>query len=134
MFVIWLSGESFELVNVVKLFFTWILLVTFSSGLGMIFMVIGKTFPEMEKFLPIMLKPLYFVSCIMYPLHSIPKEYWPYLTWNPITHIVELSRQSVIPNYISDGTSLTYLAIATLVTLFIGLALYRHQEEAMLTS
>lgn len=46
----------------------------------------------------------------------------------------QLSREAVMPGYISEGVSLNYLAMFTLVTLFIGLALYRTREEAMLTS
>ena len=49
-------------------------------------------------------------------------------------HAVELSRESVVAGYQTQGVSLNYLAFCTLVTLFIGLALYRTREEAMLTS
>ena len=43
-------------------------------------------------------------------------------------------RMEEIAGYISEGVSLNYLAMLTLVTLFISLALYRTREEAMLTS
>ncbi|WP_139506160.1 ABC transporter permease, partial [Escherichia coli] len=89
-------GEQFKIYNILLLFSAWILLALFSCGIGLIFMVIGKTFPETEKFLPIILKPLYFVSCIMLPLHAIPKGYWGYILWNPIVHVVELCRESVV--------------------------------------
>lgn len=134
MIIVGLLGEEFEIVNVITLILTWFFLIILSSGVGLIFMVISKTMPETEKFLPILIKPLYFISCIMFSLHNIPKEYWPYLLWNPIVHIVELSRASVVPGYSSDGVSLYYLAFCSLLTLFIGLALYRNREEAMLTS
>ena len=134
MMIVGLLGEEFEIVNVITLILTWFFLIILSSGVGLIFMVISKTMPETEKFLPILIKPLYFISCIMFSLHNIPKEYWPYLLWNPIVHIVELSRASVVPGYSSEGVSLYYLAFCSLLTLFIGLALYRNREEAMLTS
>lgn len=134
MMIVGLLGEEFEIVNVITLILTWFFLIILSSGVGLIFMVISKTMPETEKFLPILIKPLYFISCIMFSLHNIPKEYWPYLLWNPIVHIVELSRASVVPGYSSDGVSIYYLAFCSLLTLFIGLALYRNREEAMLTS
>ena len=134
MLIVWMAGEYFEITNFLQLVLTWSLLIILSCGVGLIFMVVGKTFPEMQKVLPILLKPLYFISCIMFPLHSIPKQYWSYLLWNPLVHVVELSREAVMPGYISEGVSLNYLAMFTLVTLFIGLALYRTREEAMLTS
>lgn len=134
MIVVWMAGENFSITNFIQLFLSWFSLIVLSCGLGLIFMVIGKTFPEMEKFLPIILKPLYFTSCIMYPLHSVPREYWHFLLWNPIIHAVELSREAVMPGYISNGVSIYYLSLSSLVILFIGLALYRNREEAMLTS
>jgi len=134
MVVVWMAGEYFEITNLLQLVTTWSLLILFSCGIGLIFMVVGRTFTETQKFLPILLKPLYFISCIMFPLHSIPTDYWPYLLWNPLVHAVELSREAVMPGYVSEGVSLSYLAICTLVTVFAGLALYRNREEAMLTS
>lgn len=134
MAVVWVLGEEFSVTNVLKLVFSWFLLIIFSCGLGLIFMVLGKTFPEIAKFLPIVLKPLYFISCIMFPIHSVPKEYWHYLLWNPIVHAVELSRESVVAGYSTDGVSLGYLMVSALLMLFVGLALYRIREGAMLTS
>jgi capsular polysaccharide transport system permease protein len=70
MTVVGLAGEQFEITNLLSLACTWFLLVIFSCGIGMIFMVMGKTIPETEKFLPIFIKPLYFISCIMFPLRD----------------------------------------------------------------
>lgn len=129
-----LSGEYFSIANLIQLIFTWILLYIFSFGIGLIFMVIGKILPESQKFLPIILRPLYFISCIMFPLHSIPKEYWPYILWNPLVHAVELSREAVMPGYTSDGVNIYYLAFSTITSVFVGLAFYKTKEKVMLTS
>lgn len=134
MLVVAMSGETIKVNNLLQLFFAWFMLILFSCGIGMIFMVAGHYLPETQKLFPIMLKPLYFLSGIMFPLHSIPKEHWPYLLWNPILHAVELSREAVVAGYVSEGVSLEYLVIVTLATLFIGLAVYRTREEAMMTS
>lgn len=134
MLLLWGTGEVFSVVNLLKLLLTWSLLIVFSFGVGLVFMVTGNTYTETQKFLPIILRPLYFVSCIMFPLHSIPKDYWPYLLWNPLVHAVELSRESVMPGYVSEGVSINYLAFVTLATLFFAMAIYRIKEKAMLTS
>lgn len=134
MLIVWAAGEYFSVANLLQLVGAWSLLIIFSCGAGLIFMVIGKTYIETQKLLPILLKPLYFISGIMFPLHAVPKDYWPFLLWNPLLHVVELSRAAVMPGYSSEGVSLIYLAILTLTTLFLGLAIYRTREEAMLTS
>lgn len=134
MIFVGIAGEEFEVTNIITLVISWLLLAILGCGVGLIFMVIGKLLPDTVKFLPILIRPLYFLSCIMYPLHSIPKDYWPYLLWNPIIHAVEISRESVVPGYISEGTSITYLATSSLLIFFIGISLYRVCEERMLTS
>ncbi|MEA5104868.1 ABC transporter permease [Pantoea sp. S18] len=131
---IWAAGENFVLLNMLQLALSWGLMILFSCSIGIIVMTIGSIFTETHKILPILLKPLYFISGVMFPLQSIPEKYWPFLLWNPILHAVELSREAIIPGYVSVGVSLDYLAIATLCTIFIGLTIYRTREEAMLTS
>ncbi|EGM8001459.1 ABC transporter permease, partial [Escherichia coli] len=115
--VLFAFKEQFSFERLLLLIVTWFLLFLVSIGIGTIFMIIGNTFPETEKLLPILLKPLYFVSCIMFPLHSIPREYWSYLLWNPLVHIVELSRIAMLNNYKSDGASLSYLSLCALIIL-----------------
>lgn len=134
MTILWWLGEPVFFPNMVIFLATWCILLIFSTGIGLIFMVIGILFPETEKFLPIVIKPFYFISCVMFPLHAVPKEYWPYLLWNPIVHIVELTRASVVVGYYSDGVSLNYIAIVALFVMFFGLAFYSCREEKMLTS
>lgn len=134
MLILWLIGEEIQINNILLLCVTWMLLIIFSFGIGLVFMVIGKRFPESEKFFPILLRPLYFMSCIMFSLHHIPVDYQQYLLWNPIVHIVELSRECVVNSYHIENVSLGYLAFSSLITLFFGLALYRTHEEAMLTT
>lgn len=134
MVVLFIMGEDLTFENIIYLFIIWSFLFIFSCGIGLTFMVIGKTFSEAEKFLPIIIKPLYFISCVMFPLHSIPEDYWGYLLWNPIVHSIELSREAVVPGYSGGPTNLSYLAFCSLLSLLIGLCLYTVREEAMLTS
>ena len=134
MTILWMLGEDIIFPNVTMLILIWGLLLIFSASIGVIFMVIGNLFPETEKFLPIIIKPFYFISCVMFPLHAVPKDYWGFLLWNPIVHIVELTRGTVVTGYSSEEVSLNYLFIVTLVVLFIGVILYEYREEKMLTS
>lgn len=134
MVAIRLVGEGIVVILVTEIVLVWVLLVIYSFGVGLIFMVVGKFSSEAAKVIPILIKPLYFFSCIMFPLNAVPEDYRPYLLWNPLVHVVELSRKLVVPGYLSEGGSLGYIALCALISLFTGLALYRLYEEAMLTS
>ena len=64
MLIVWMAGEYFEITNFLQLVLTWSLLIILSCGVGLIFMVVGKTFPEMQKVLPILLSSP--ASCSLY--------------------------------------------------------------------
>lgn len=135
MMALWLSGEAVSLINVPRLLSLWLALALFSMGLGLIFMVIGHAFNEAQKILPIVLKPLYFISGIMFPINIIPQQYHYLVDWNPLLHMFELLRQTVVPTYhVLPSLSLTYLWQSAMVVLAIGLILYKGREPAILRS
>jgi capsular polysaccharide transport system permease protein len=47
----------------------------FSFSLGIVFCVLGNLFKEADKFLSLLMMPLMFISCVMYPLATIPSNY-----------------------------------------------------------
>jgi capsular polysaccharide transport system permease protein len=45
----------------------YFMLMIFSFSLGIIFCVLGNLFKEADKFLSLLMMPLMFISCVMYP-------------------------------------------------------------------
>lgn len=133
MVMVKLSGDVFSVENIPILIITWGLLTILSCGLGIIFMTLGCILPELEKILPILIKPLYFISCVMFPLHAIPKDYWQYLLWNPLVHAIELSRYCIYSGYFNEYISINYLAFCALLMFFLGLTIYRVFEKRIFT-
>jgi capsular polysaccharide transport system permease protein len=134
MVIMWLSGEQVVLNNIPVFIAVWLLLGLLGLAFGLIFMVIGHEYPVSEKVIPLLIRPLYFGSGVMYSLEVIPPEYRGWIMWNPLLHAFELLRHTVSPNYDVANISLLYLAFCTLVTLFIGLALYKAFEPSLLRS
>ncbi|MFJ2993431.1 ABC transporter permease [Pandoraea sp. NPDC087047] len=127
-------GEQVSIDHVPALLMVWALLAAFSAGIGLMLMVVGASFGEAEKIVPLVLKPLYFASGVMFSINVVPIEYRQYLLWNPLLHAIELARHAAFPDYPADDVSLAYLAFAALASCAFGLALYRGRESAMLTS
>lgn len=113
---------------------TWVLLVLVAVGLGLIFMVVGHAFNEAEKIIPFLMRPLYFISGVMYPLTIIPQEYRWAVLWNPVLHALELTRNAVLVGYRSEDASLGYLAFCALACVGLGLLLYKGREPAIMRS
>jgi capsular polysaccharide transport system permease protein len=130
--VLWLAGEAVTLADIPALFAVWGLLTVFSMGVGLVFMVIGHEFPVSEKFIPLLMRPLYFGSAIMYSPANLPPEFRAWVTWNPLAHAVELLRHVVVPTYPVEHVSLGYLAVCALVVCFAGVAVYKAREPSLL--
>lgn len=128
-----LLGEPVYISNILVLLGSFLLLAWFSTGLGLVFMVIGDAFSEAEKLIPMLIQPLYFISGIMISVKQIPVDYLPYLLWNPIFHVIEIARGTLSPGYEVGDVSLFYVFLCALTVSVVGLWLYRVREKSMLT-
>ncbi|MBO9356744.1 sugar ABC transporter permease [Bordetella petrii] len=100
--------------------------VVLSAGLGLIFCVWTQIFPNSRSFIRIMFLPVYLISGIIFPIWSFPQEYLPWILWNPYLHIVDNLRSSIFVAYPRTyGINFSYPAEVALITLFLGLGLYR---------
>ncbi len=95
-----------------------------SSSLGLIFALSSCYVAEVEKIRGLLMRPIFFISGIFFSLQDIPQDYWPYLTWNPLLHAVELTRHAAYPAYEAVGVSYLFLDSATLLCVFFALACY----------
>ncbi len=132
MVALWFFGMPVTLSDMPRIVFLWLLILALSTGVGLFFMVIGHAIPESQKFLPLFMRPLYFMSGIMYSLTVIPKDYQYLVDWNPLLHGFELLRQTVVPTYqTSPDISMAYLIQWAVIILAMGLILYKGREPAI---
>jgi len=117
-----------------KVILIYFLLMVFSFSLGIIFCVVGNLFKEADKFLSLLMMPLMFVSCIMYPLATIPTQYQHWFLWNPLVNALELIRSGWIAGYVSPNISWTYLFGVTLVLLTFAMSCYRLSHRRLIAS
>lgn len=116
-----------------QLIWYWGLLFLFMLGMSLIFMIIASVSNEIQKIMSVFFLVLYLLSGILYPISIIPIQYREYLLWNPLIHIFELMRHAVAPTYpLVQGISLSYFVLWMIVSLFIGLLLYKRFEKHML--
>jgi capsular polysaccharide transport system permease protein len=106
-------------------------LLMFGIGLGLFFTVLIHNRPKVQTVIGMLFFPLYLLSGVIFPLQSLPYEYRQWLMWNPVLHLIDLSRHHFIPNYqLLPDVNLAYPSAWALVTLALGLSsyrIYRHQ-------
>jgi len=96
-----------------------------ASSLGLLFGIASIYLPELDKMSIFVQRPVFFMSGIFFSLQDIPKEFWHYFDWNPILHAVELSRGAAYPSYITEGVSLSYVFLSTLILTAFALFCYQ---------
>ncbi|PIF20678.1 ABC transporter permease [Candidatus Pantoea floridensis] len=112
----------------------YFLLMIFSFSLGINFCVLSNLFKEADKFLSLMMMPLMFISCVMYPLATVPPQFQHWFIWNPLVHAIELIRCGWITGYASPDVSWSYLISLTLVLLTFAMSCYRLSHRRLLAS
>ena len=122
--VLYLMGMTFDIFNPLLFVGLCLLLGIFSVSIGLILAIAAAFVPEVDKIKSLMTRPLMFISCVFFSLQDIPKEFWPYLTWNPLVHFNELVRYSFFESYGNQGVSLQFFAIVTISSLFLSLSMY----------
>jgi len=108
-------------------------LCLFGLAVGLMVSVLSALSEELGKFVPTIMRPLYFLSGIFYPLDAIPQQYHVYLLWNPLLHGVEQFRAAFISGYPAENTSLYYVFFCAILSMFLGLLIYFINSERVLT-
>jgi capsular polysaccharide transport system permease protein len=101
-------------------------LLTLGFGLGLVFVVAQNDRPRVANAISLSFLPLYLMSGVLFPVHSLPVSTREWLLWNPVLHLVELSRFHFIGGQpLLPGVNLAYPTAWALGTLALGMALYR---------
>ncbi|WHI50432.1 ABC transporter permease [Microbulbifer sp. MLAF003] len=118
-------GVSTRFNNFLLLVVVNLLFFCFCLGLSLALCVVGQRFPEAAKMSPIIVRSLYFLSGVFFSLEQIPEEYHPYLVWNPLLHVIELTREGLFVQYQGAFGNLNYLIFISVSFLAFGLLTYR---------
>jgi capsular polysaccharide transport system permease protein len=119
-------------VDIGSLGLTLLLLILLSAGVGTLNCFIMTSFPVYERIWSILTRPLFLISGIFFTFDSMPSQVQAILWFNPLIHLVGMTRKSLYPTYNGDYISLWYVALIGLITLFFGLLLLvRHFKRLM---
>jgi capsular polysaccharide transport system permease protein len=103
-------------------------------GLGLILMVAGHRYSSLHQFVPLAMRPLWFISGVFFATRSLPQWLLPWISWNPVVQAIELSRHAFSPDYIlPEAISLPYLIAVALGSCCLGLWIYSNNERILLT-
>jgi capsular polysaccharide transport system permease protein len=110
-------------------------LIVLGASLGLLFAVLSHNRPRVRSVIGMAFFPLYLLSGVIFAVHALSPALRDWLLWNPVLHLIDLSRYHFLPNYhrIPD-VSLAYPAAWALATAALGLALYRLERHKLLVT
>jgi capsular polysaccharide transport system permease protein len=124
----WLPVRPLELLVVS------VVLLAFGIGLGLVFSVAAHERPRVKNVINMAFLPLYLLSGVILPANAFPLQVREWLLWNPVLHLLELGRSYFVPLHRPmDGVNLAYPAAVSLVTVALGLSLYRLYRFQLVT-
>jgi capsular polysaccharide transport system permease protein len=122
-----LPQRPLELVAVV------LLCIGLGGSLGLVLAVTTHQMPRVRKAVALLYMPLYFGSGVIFSIEHLPPIYLRWLLWNPVLHVVDLSRAAFSDQHrLMAGIGPGYPAACALVLLTLGLALYRRDRQILL--
>jgi capsular polysaccharide transport system permease protein len=105
------------------------------TGYGICTAVISHGRPRLRSLLRMVMLPLYFISGVIFPVDLLPRDTLEWLLWNPLLHLVEITRAAFVPAYHpTEGINLLYPVLCTLGYWALGLALYRRDRYRLVAS
>ncbi len=106
-------------------------LAIFGAGLGLMASALVILFPETEKIIPLVMRPLYFLSGVFYSSKSLPSAAMEIIGWNPVFCAIDIARYGYFGIPSSEHISLLYLGFSASSTLLVGLYLYKRHWTKM---
>lgn len=108
--------------------------VVLGFGLGLISAVITRQVPAAAIAIRLFALPLYLLSGVLMRIDSLPPAIQQYLVWNPMLHLVELTRWAYFPSYRPLWSiNIEYPLIWTFVVIGLGVSLYRLRRQELLS-
>lgn len=98
-------------------------------GLGMIISSMTTKYKDLSFLISFSIQLLMFATPVIYPLSSVPENYKPYLSANPISAVIETFRFGFLGTGSFNWSNLAYSFFCALVILFAGIIVFNRVEK-----
>ena len=119
--------------NILMVFVSYIWLLFFSFGIGLIVGVGNAFFMSVGKFISILSFGLMILSAVFFPLSSLPPAVQDILLYNPLVHFMEMVHGYWIDELDTSLVSYSYITAWTIIPMFIGIWLYNKLEKRIIS-
>ena len=101
-------------------------------GISITMMIVGSRFSWIKLTMPFLIRPLFFTSGVIFTINDVPRNFHPYLTWNPVIHSIEIARHSFTDEFpLNESVSYSFLLITSFVMITFSLLMYERNKLSL---
>lgn len=115
--------------NLLKVLNVFIALWLMGIGLGLVVGTGARVFPPLRQFVGYYNLANRMMGGMLFVITQMPSSFWPYLTWNPVLHCMEMIRDGWFITYTSPVADPAYVMEWLLGLFLFGLSLERFQRR-----
>jgi capsular polysaccharide transport system permease protein len=101
------------------------------AAVGLFFNALSVYTKLIDRIVPLLLRPLFFISGLFFTANELPEQARNLLLWNPVLHCVELVRDGWFTSYHAEHLNLPYVVLWILVFAYAGLVLERMARQRL---
>jgi capsular polysaccharide transport system permease protein len=115
--------------NVLKVLLALMLLWSLGVAVGFVAGAAARVLPPIKQFISYYNLVNRMAGGMLFVITMFPSMYWPYLTWNPVLHCMEMLRDAWFVTYTSPVADPAYVLEILVGLLLLGLSLERYQRR-----
>lgn len=104
----------------------------FGFAMGMVNCLLMGLFPVWERIWPVLSRPLFLLSGMLFIYEDMPRFAQNILWWNPVMHAVALVRTGFYPTYHGSFISISYVCAVSLIMLALSMIFLRRFHQRVL--
>ncbi len=127
-----LSVETRSVIDIAPILIGLGLAGLLGFAVGLMNCLLMGLFPVWERVWPVITKPLFLASGILFIYEDMPRFAQDILWWNPVMHVIALVRTGFYPTYYASFVSVPYVCGASLIMLVLSMLFLRRYYQRVL--
>jgi len=121
---------SFNPAGIVIMPIILFLTVLISIGIGSAFSALNLIYRDIKFIIPFFLQILLLITPILYPINFVPSKYRAIFDFNPLTRLIEVSRNSLLINTFNiDIPGLLLIGLYSIIFFVVGIYIFIKLEK-----
>ncbi len=111
-----------------------LLTAVFGAAVGRFAAILGMVSETAKRMVPVVLRPMFWISGIFFTAPELPSSLLPYMQWNPLLHAIEITRSGVFLDYSSTFANMAVplgVSAVFLIASYVMQTAFRRSRDGM---